>query len=84
MAYSEVVLRVTFWDDEIDALEEVDALTFDRLARFEEYKLYPANLFMTSQEQTNIAIHQIQDDLVQQATPSRPSASRNVWSMIWR
>ena len=66
MAYSEVVLRVTFWDDEIDALEEVDAVTFDRLARFEEYKLYPANLFMTSQEQTNIAIHQIQDDLVQQ------------------
>ena len=61
-----MVLRVTFWDDEIDALEEVDALTFDRLARFEEYKLYPANLFMTSQEQTNIAIHQIQDDLVQQ------------------
>ena len=66
MAYSEVVLRVTFWDDEIDALEEVDAETFDRLARFEEYKLYPANLFMTSQEQTNIAIRQIQDDLVQQ------------------
>ena len=66
MAYSEAVLRVTFWDDEIDALEEVDAVTFDRLARFEEYKLYPANLFMTSQEQTNIAIHHIQDDLVQQ------------------
>jgi excinuclease ABC subunit B len=66
MAYSEVVLRVTFWDDEIDAIEEVDAITFDRLARFEEYKLYPANLFMTSQEQTNIAIRQIQDDLMQQ------------------
>jgi excinuclease ABC subunit B len=66
MAYSEVVLRVTFWDDEIDALEEVDAVTFDRLARFEEYKLYPANLFMTSQEQTNIAIRNIQDDLMQQ------------------
>ena len=66
MAYSEVVLRVTFWDDEIDAIEEVDAVTFDRLARFEEYKLYPANLFMTSQEQTNIAIREIQDDLMQQ------------------
>ncbi|MBO4892603.1 MAG: excinuclease ABC subunit UvrB [Prevotella sp.] len=66
MAYSEVVLRVTFWDDEIDAIEEVDAVTFDRLARFEEYKLYPANLFMTSQEQTNIAIREIQDDLIQQ------------------
>ena len=66
MAYSEVVLRVTFWDDEVDAIEEVDAVTFDRLARFEEYKLYPANLFMTSQEQTNIAIRNIQDDLVKQ------------------
>ena len=66
MAYSEVVLRVTFWDDEIDAIEEVDAVTFDRLARFEEYQLYPANLFMTSQEQTNFAIREIQDDLMQQ------------------
>ena len=66
MAYSEVVLRVTFWDDEIDALEEMDSVTFDRLARFEDYRLYPANLFMTSQEQTNIAIRQIQDDLVKQ------------------
>ena len=66
MAYSEVVLRVTFWDDEVDALEEVDAVTFSRMATFDEYKLYPANLFTTSQEQTNIAIRQIQDDLVKQ------------------
>jgi excinuclease ABC subunit B len=66
MAYSEVVLRITFWDDEIDAIEEMDAVTFDRLACFDEYRLYPANLFMTSQEQTNIAIRQIQDDLMKQ------------------
>ena len=66
MAYSEVVLRVTFWDDEIDTIEEVDALSFSRLASFEDYKLYPANLFTTSQEQTNIAIRHIQDDLVKQ------------------
>lgn len=66
MAYSEVILRVTFWDDEIDAIEELDSVTMDRLASFSEYKLYPANLFMTTQEQTNIAIRQIQDDLVKQ------------------
>lgn len=66
MAYSEVILRVTFWDDEIDAIEELDSVTMDRLASFSEYKLYPANLFMTTQEQTNIAIKQIQDDLVRQ------------------
>ena len=66
MAYNEVILRITFWDDEIDAIEELDSMTMDRLNSFEEYKLYPANLFMTSQEQTNIAIRQIQDDLVKQ------------------
>lgn len=66
MAYSEVILRITFWDDEIDAIEEMDAVTFDRLASFDEYRLYPANLFMTSQEQTDLAIRQIQDDLMKQ------------------
>ena len=66
MAYSEQVLRVTFWDDEIDSIEELDADTMLRVSSFEAYKLYPANLFMTTQEQTNIAIRQIQDDLVKQ------------------
>ena len=66
MAYSEVVLRVTFWDDEIDTIEELDAVTMTRMATFEEYKLYPANLFTTSEEQTHKAIRQIQDDLVKQ------------------
>jgi len=68
MAYSEVVLRITFWDDEVDAIEELDGETFDRIAKFQDYILYPANLFMTSQEQTNIAIHDIQDDLMKQIT----------------
>ena len=66
MAYNEVVLRVTFWDDEVDSIEELDPVTMQRMARFAEYKLYPANLFMTSQEQTNKAIHDIQDDLMKQ------------------
>ena len=66
MAYSEVILRITFWDDEIDSIEELDSMTMMRLATFEDYKLYPANLFMTTQEQTNLAIRQIQDDLVKQ------------------
>ena len=66
MAYSEAVLRITFWDDEIDTIEELDSMDMHRLASFEEYKLYPANLFTTTQEQTNSAIRQIQDDLVKQ------------------
>ena len=66
MAYNEKILRVTFWDDEIDAIEELDPVTMLRLGRYADYKIYPANLFMTTQEQTNKAIHDIQDDLVKQ------------------
>ena len=66
MAYNEMVLRITFGDDEIDSIEELDPVTLDRLGRYAEYRLYPANLFMTSQEQTNKAIHDIQDDLTKQ------------------
>ncbi|MDD6745562.1 MAG: excinuclease ABC subunit UvrB [Bacteroidales bacterium] len=66
MAYSDNVLRISWWDDEIDSIEEVDSLTFHRIATFEEYQIYPANLFVTSKEQTELAIHAIQDDLVKQ------------------
>lgn len=66
MAYSDNVLRVTWWDDEIDTIEEVDFITFHKLGSFEQYEIYPANLFVTSKEQTERAIHDIQDDLVKQ------------------
>ena len=66
MAYSDNVLRVTWWDDEIDTIEEVDSLTFHTIENFQDYQIYPANLFVTSKEQTENAIRNIQDDLVQQ------------------
>ena len=66
MAYSDHILRVTWWDDEIDSIEELDSITFHRIATFTEYKIYPANLFVTSKEQTEEAIRHIQDDLTEQ------------------
>ena len=63
MAYSDNVLRVSFWDDEIDSIEEVDSVTFHKLASFNEYQIYPANLFITSKEQTQEAISEISKDL---------------------
>ena len=66
MAYSDNILRVSWWDDEIDSIEEVDHITMHRLSSFETYQIYPANLFVTSQDQTTKAIKMIQDDLVKQ------------------
>ena len=66
MAYSEYVLRVTWWDNEIDSIEEVDAVDYHRLNVMDDYQIYPANLFVTSKEQQESAIRRIQDDLVEQ------------------
>lgn len=66
LAYSDNLLRVMFWDDEIDAIEEIDPISGIRLATFDEYKIYPANLFMTTKESQLKAIHQIEDDLTKE------------------
>lgn len=63
LAYADELLRVSFWGDEIDGIEEIDALNGYKLAEFEEYKVYPANLFLTSKETQEMAIRKIQDDL---------------------
>lgn len=66
LAYSDNLLRVMFWDDEIDAIEEIDPISGIRLATFDEYKIYPANLFMTTKESQLRAINQIEDDLTKE------------------
>ncbi len=66
MAYSDNLLRITWWDDEIDSIEEVDSLTYHRIESFNDYKIYPANLFVTTKDQTEHAIRCIQDDLIKQ------------------
>lgn len=66
LAYNDNLLRVMFWDDEIDAIEEIDPVSGIRLATFDEYKIYPANLFMTTKESQLRAIHQIEDDLTKE------------------
>lgn len=66
LAYADELLRITFWDEEIDSIEEIDALSGMRMATFDEYKIYPANLFLTSKETQELAIRKIQDDLMEQ------------------
>ena len=66
LAYSDHILRVIFWGDEIETIEEVDPISNYTVGRFDSYKIYPANLFMTTKEATIRAIHQIEDDLTKQ------------------
>lgn len=63
LAYSDHVLRITFWDDDIESIEEIDSVTGTRIASFEDYRIYPANLFMTTKESTERAITEIEKDL---------------------
>ncbi|KAA6325530.1 UvrABC system protein B [termite gut metagenome] len=66
LAYSDHILRITFWGDRIDEIEEIDPVSSITLASYDFYKIYPANLFMTSKETTFHAIHEIENDLTEQ------------------
>jgi len=66
MAYSDNILRLTWWDDELESIEEIDNIDYHRIEDFEKYNIYPANLFITTKEQTEHAIRAIQNDLVEQ------------------
>lgn len=66
LAYDETLLRVVFWDDEIESISTVDPLSGVSITPFGEYKIYPANIFVTTKECINRAIDQIQLDLGKQ------------------
>ena len=68
LAYSDDKLRVTFWGNEIESIEEVNCETGYRIASFDEYKVYPANLFLTSKETQELAIRKIEQDLAEQVS----------------
>ena len=86
LAYSDDLLRVMFWDDEIDAIEEVDPISGVRLGKFDEYKIYPANLFMTTKESQLRAIHQIEDDLTKEVArfeeDGRPYEAKRLYERV--
>lgn len=66
IAYSDNILRISWWGDEIDSIEELDSVDLHRLADFDDYQIYPANIFVTSKEQVDGAVRAIQNDLVKQ------------------
>ncbi|GAB1359085.1 excinuclease ABC subunit UvrB [Porphyromonadaceae bacterium] len=66
IAYGDEILRVMFWGDEIESIELLDPLNQMVISRHEEYRLFPANIFVTTQERINLAIAEIEIDLGKQ------------------
>ena len=66
LAYADHALRVAFWGDEIEALSTIDVETGQTLHTFDEIAIYPANLFVSSKDNTKDAVWEIQQDLERQ------------------
>lgn len=66
LAYNDYIIRVIFWGDEIESIESVDPLTGITMERLDAYRIFPANLFVTTQERINRAVDEIQLDLGKQ------------------
>ena len=65
-AYADVAYRIHFWGDEIEALESFDPLNGHKIEKFDQLRIFPANIFVASKDRIHNAIHQIQDDLMEQ------------------
>lgn len=66
LAYEEILIRVTFWGDEIESISTLHPTDFVSLGTHDSFKIYPANLFVTSQERLGTAIGDIEIDLGEQ------------------
>ncbi len=66
-AYADLALRIVFYGDEVEEVSTFDPLSGQHRDHLEEYVIYPANLFVTTRERINLAVSQIQDDMVLQA-----------------
>jgi excinuclease ABC subunit B len=71
LAATDSLLRVSFWGDTVDDIETLDLQTGHCLARFDEYLITPANIFVTTRERINRAIDEITLDLGTQAARFR-------------
>lgn len=67
-AYADVAYRIIFWGDEVETLETIDPISGKKIGEMDHMAIYPANIFVTSKDRMETAIHQIQDDLVRQTS----------------
>ncbi len=66
LAYDDQIIRVIFWGDEIESIEMVDPLTGVTLEQLDAYRIFPANLFVTTKERIFRAVDEIMIDLGKQ------------------
>ena len=66
LAYADFIVRIIFWDDEIESIQKVDPNSGKTISNEDYIKIYPANLFVTSKETIDIALQEIEDDLDKQ------------------
>ena len=66
VAYDDYIVRVIFWGNEIESIQKVDPPTGRFISNEETINIYPANLFVTSKEVIDIALEEIEDDLIKQ------------------
>ncbi len=71
LAYADYALRIEFWGDEIEAITAIDPESNTKLETFEEINIYPANIFVSSPENTKQALDQIGEDMVTQVANFR-------------
>ena len=66
-AYADIAFRIEFWDDEVEGISSIDPVTGQRIERLDEVTIFPANIFVTSQDKLHQAVKEIESDMFKQA-----------------
>ena len=66
LAYDDYVVRINFWGDEIETIQKVDPMHFNVLEEYEQFQIFPANIFVTNKDAVQRSIIEIQEDLLKQ------------------
>ncbi len=86
LAYHDFIIRIIFWGNEIESIESIDPLTGITIERLDSYRIFPANLFVTTQERINRAVDEILIDLGKQVEffkeIGKPLESKRIYERV--
>ncbi len=86
LAYDDFIVRINFWGDEIESIQKIDPVNLNSIEEYEQFQIFPANIFVTSKDSVQRSIIEIQEDLLKQIDyfneTGRPFEAKRIKSRV--
>ena len=86
LAYEDFIVRINFWGDEIESIQKIDPVNLNSIEEYDQFQIFPANIFVTSKDSVQRSIIEIQEDLLKQIDyfneTGRPFEAKRIKSRV--